>query len=114
MKQTIKIITSALNSVRNARLALTYKVVYAPMNSRRPELPIQTYNIIGHPRNQAWRSNAGNRLFTARLAGDHQSFASFRADKVLSVNWSGFAIVSAAQLAKTVTVPVFPNLQVAK
>ena len=107
-------IANLLNNLRNARIVSTYKVVYAPEKSRNPHLPIQSYNIIGHPRNQAWRSNAGHRLFTARMAGNHQSFASFRAERVLSVNWSGFAIVSAAQLAKTVTVPVFPNLQVAK
>jgi hypothetical protein len=66
----------------------TYNVLYAPENSANCE-PIQTYKVIGHPKNAAWLSNSGNRLFTLPLAGKNE-IRSFRSERVLSVNFALF------------------------
>ena len=76
------------------RIAPTYKVTYAPEKSRKPELPIQVYNIVGNPKNLAWRSHAGHKLFTTYTANKEKRFIAFRADRVLSINFSGFTLVT--------------------
>ena len=81
-------------------IAPTYKVTYAPTDSRNPHLPIQRYRIVSHPRKLAWKSHAGNRLFTALSAANHQNFIAFRADRVLSVNFAGFTLLSPQAQAK--------------
>jgi hypothetical protein len=71
----------------------TYKVTYAPENSR-STAPIQDYRIVGHPRKLAWRSHSGHRLFTALSAANHERYIAFRADRVLSINFAGFTLLS--------------------
>lgn len=108
------ILTKISNFVRNSRIAPTYKVTYAPADSRNPHLPIQKYSIIEHPRKLAWKSQAGNRLFTALSAKDENQFNAFRADRVLSVNFSGWKLLTPEtnkQVAKTLSsnfVPLLP------
>lgn len=86
-------IINFINYLRNTRIAPVYTVTYAPIDSRNPELPIQKYNIIEHPRKMAWKSKEGNRLFTALSSNKTCHFISFRADRVLSVNFSGWKIL---------------------
>ena len=74
-------------------IAPTYKVLYNPIDSRNPHRPIQTYSIIGNPRNRAWKSSAGNTLFTALSARNFEKFIAFRSERVLSVNFAGFTIL---------------------
>lgn len=76
------------------RFAAVYKVLYAPADSRNPHLPIQRYRILCHPRRLAWKSIAGNRLFTALSASNHEHYIAFRADRVLSVNFAGLTLLS--------------------
>ena len=68
------IINKLATFIRNSRIARTYVVTYAPADSRNPHLPIQKYSIIEHPRKLAWKSQAGNRLFTALSAKDENQF----------------------------------------
>jgi hypothetical protein len=82
-----------INFLRGCAFVPVFKVTYAPADSKRPELPIQTYKILQHPRNMAWRSKVGNRLFTAVSANERDHFISFRADRVLSVNFAGVSLV---------------------
>jgi hypothetical protein len=76
-----------------------YIVTYAPEKSRRPDLPIQQYQIIGRP-NQGWKSSANKRLFTAVNANNGE-YLSFRADRVLSINFSGFKVLTPELRYKT-------------
>lgn len=94
-----------LRKLYNQIVALTaisivpaYRVTYAPEDSSKPELPIQTYLIAGNPKDLAFRSKAGNRLFTALLPRKNE-FASFRADRTLSVNFAGWRILTPKQTA---------------
>ena len=87
---------SLFNSILSMRVVAAYRVTYAPEVSERPELPIQTYLIAGNPKHLAWRSQAGNKLFTALLPRRNRC-ASFRADRTLSVNFAGWRILSAGQ-----------------
>ena len=64
----------------------TYNVLYAPENSANCE-PIQTYKVIGHPKNNSWVSKDGNSLFTLPIVGKSE-VRSFRTDRVLSVNFA--------------------------
>jgi len=101
-----------LNFLRQTRIAPTYTVTYAPADSRNPHLPIQKYGIIEHPRHLAWKSQAGNRLFTA-FSSRSDRFIAFRADRVLSVNFSGWKILTPqinAKVAKTLTGATAPVL----
>mgnify|MGYP003346084599 FL=1 len=82
-----------INFLRGCAFVPVFKVTYAPADSKRPELPIQTYKILQHPRNMAWKSRVGNRLFTAVSANERDHFISFRADRVLSVNFAGVSLV---------------------
>jgi hypothetical protein len=83
-----------LTYVLSIRIVPTYKITYAPAVSRKPELPIQVYEILGNPKNLAWKSHAENRLFTAVNARRTNKFIAFRADRTLSVNFSGFKLIS--------------------
>jgi len=88
------------------RVVSTYRITYAPEASRDPNLPIQVYTIAGNPKNLAWRSKIGNRLFTALLPASGK-YASFRADRTLSVNFAGWRLLSpklAACYRKTLAV----------
>jgi hypothetical protein len=90
------------------RFAPVYKITYAPEDSRNSHLPIQRYHIIRHPRHLAWKSQAKNRLFTALSARHAGQFNAFRADRVLSVNWAGWQLISPEaqrNVAKTLTTP---------
>jgi hypothetical protein len=87
------ILTKIATFIRNSRFAPVYTVTYTPEDSRNPHLPIQKYSIVEHPRKLAWRSKAGNRLFTA-LSAKHHEFNSFRADRTMSVNFSGIKFLS--------------------
>jgi hypothetical protein len=87
-------IRNILSTLLACRIVPTYKVTYAPADSRKPELPVQVYNILGHPKKLAWKSHAGNRLFTAVNARHTDKFIAFRADRTLSVNFSGFAFLT--------------------
>lgn len=89
-----------INFLRNCAFVPVFKVTYAPADSKRPELPIQTYRILAHPRKMAWRSKAKNRLFTAVSANDNQSYISFRADRVLSVNFAGVSFLGPKTFSK--------------
>lgn len=80
------------------RIVPTYRVTYAPSDSRNPFLPIQSYEIAGNPKHLAWKSKAGNTLFTAFMPRSGQ-YASFRADRTLSVNFTGWTILAAAKFA---------------
>ena len=93
-------IKSILAAILAIRIVPTYKVTYAPADSRKPESPVQVYNILGHPKNLAWKSHAGNRLFTAVNARHTEKFIAFRADRTLSVNFSGLAFLT-PKVAKT-------------
>jgi hypothetical protein len=84
-------------------LAVVYSVLYAPKESRNPHLPIQRYTIIGNPRNQAWRSKAKHNLFTA-VTADKGNFVSFRAERVLSVNFAGVKLVKVAIKNKSASI----------
>jgi hypothetical protein len=90
MKTTLQ---NLIQFIKNSRFAPVYTITYAPADSRNPHLPIQKYSIVEHPRKLAWRSKAGNRLFTA-LSAKHHQFNSFRADRTLSVNFSGIKFLS--------------------
>lgn len=90
MKTTLQ---NLIQFVKNSRLAPVYTVTYAPADSKNPHLPIQQYRIVQHPRKLAWRSSAGNKLFTA-LSAKHHQFNSFRADRTLSVNFSGIKFLT--------------------
>jgi hypothetical protein len=94
MKNLIVSLVALLKSLSSYRLYATYKVTYAPEDSRKPHLPVQVYHIIGHPEHLAWKSKAGNRLFTARFANDKMHIASFRSDRVLSVNFAGVTFLT--------------------
>ena len=83
-----------IKKILNFRIAPTYKVTYAPETSKKSELPIQVYNIVGNPKNLAWRSHAGHKLFTAYTADKQKHFIAFRADRVLSINFSGLTLVA--------------------
>lgn len=85
MKTTLQ---NLIQFIKNSRFAPVYTITYAPADSNNPHLPIQQYRVIEHPRRLAWRSKAGNRLFTA-LSAKGKKFNSFRADRTLSVNFSG-------------------------
>lgn len=105
------IINSVINFVRNSRIAPVYTVTYAPANSRNPHLPIQKYGVIEHPRKLAWKSKAGDRLFTALSSKDSSRFIAFRADRVLSVNFSGWKLLTPEinkQVGKTLSTPLLP------
>lgn len=78
------------------RIVPTYRITYAPDNSRNPFLPIQSYKIAGNPKHLAWKSKAGNTLFTALMPRTGQ-FATFRADRTLSINFSGWTLLAASQ-----------------
>lgn len=92
-----KLITLIANLMAS-RIVPTYRVTYAPDVSRNPHLPIQSYKIAGNPKHLAWKSKAGNRLFTALLpCANH--YAAFRADRTLSVNFSGWTLLSVKQFA---------------
>lgn len=109
MKNIIRFILSV-------RIVPTYKVTYAPLDSRNPNLPIQSYVILGHPNKLAWKSKSGNRLFTALSAKNHERFIAFRADRVLSINFSGASILFAksstafSKTLKTSTLPFVPTV----
>lgn len=90
MKTTLQ---NLIQFIKNSRFAPVYTITYAPADSSNPHLPIQQYRVIEHPRRLAWRSKAGNRLFTALSAKRHQ-FNSFRADRTLSVNFSGIKFLN--------------------
>lgn len=94
MKNQIARISSFVKMLLSYRPYATYKVTYAPEDSRNPHLPVQVYHIIGHPEHLAWKSKAGNRLFTARFANDKNHIASFRSDRVLSVNFAGVTFLT--------------------
>lgn len=85
-----------LTYILSLRIVPTYKITYAPADSRKPGLPVQVYNILGHPKNLAWKSHAGNRLFTAINARHTEKFIAFRSDRTLSVNFSGFKFLTPA------------------
>lgn len=107
----MNIINNILNFIRNCRIAPVYVVTYAPADSRNPQLPIQKYRIIEHPRKLAWKSKANNRLFTALSAREAEHFIAFRADRVLSVNFAGWKFLppKVNQLVKrTLTTPAEP------
>lgn len=106
-----------INFLRNCAFVPVFKVTYAPADSRRPELPIQTYRILAHPRKMAWKSKAKNRLFTAVSASDHENYISFRADRVLSVNFAGVSLVGPktfSKVKKTLRTPDEKNILTAK
>lgn len=65
----------------------TYNVLYAPDVSE-SSAPIQTYKVLGNPKAAAWKSSAGNRLFTLPVRNRQEEFRSFRADRCLSVTWA--------------------------
>lgn len=65
----------------------TYNVLYAPETSANDQL-IQNYKVIGNPRNAAWKSASGKRLFTLPVRNREEKFRSFRADRCLSVTWA--------------------------
>jgi hypothetical protein len=94
MKNLVASFVAFIKLLLSYRVYATYKVTYAPADSRNPLLPVQVYNIIGHPEHLAWKSKAGHRLFTARFANDKKHIASFRTDRVLSVNLSGLALLT--------------------
>jgi hypothetical protein len=94
----IKNLINRIAQLRNSILVPTYRVTYAPEASRNPHMPIQSYLIAGNPKALAWRSKAGNKLFTALLPRKNE-FASFRADRTLSVNFAGWRILSPKQAA---------------
>lgn len=103
------LINKITNFIHNSRIAPTYVITYAPADSRNPHLPIQKYGIIEHPRKMAWKSQAQNRLFTAVSSHDSERFIAFRADRVLSVNFSGWKLLTPEvnkQVARTLTAPV--------
>lgn len=75
-------------------IAPTYKVLYNPIMSRNPARPIQSYTIVGNPRHRAWKSSGGNTLFTALSAHNHEKFIAFRSERVLSVNFAGFTVLT--------------------
>ena len=89
----MKYIPKWLASLLAIRLVPTYKVTYAPLESRNPANPIQTYTIAGKPQNLAWKSSAGHRLFTG-YSPKSKRFISFRADRTLSINFAGFAFLT--------------------
>lgn len=89
----MNIINSLRNFFTNYRIAPIYSVTYAPAESRNPHLPIQKYRVIEHPRRLAWKSKANNRLFTA-VSAKENNFIAFRADRVLSVNFSGWKLLT--------------------
>jgi hypothetical protein len=110
------ILNKIVTFIRNSRIARTYIVTYAPADSRNPHLPIQKYSIIEHPRKLAWKSQAQNRLFTALSAKNTNQFNAFRADRVLSVNFSGWKLLTPEvnkQVNKTLTTPFVPLVPVA-
>lgn len=82
-----------INKILNYKLVKTYDVLYAPEVSRNPD-PVQVYRIIGHPSRLGWRSKAGHKLFTAIVLNRSRAFSAFRADRVLSVKFSGLTFVS--------------------
>jgi hypothetical protein len=94
----MKNIINNIKNLLNSTLVPTYRITYAPEVSRNPHLPIQQYTIAGNPKHLAWRSKAGNKLFTALLPRKNE-YASFRADRTLSVNFSGWALLSPKQVA---------------
>lgn len=103
------LINKITNFIHNSRIAPTYVVTYAPEDSRNPHLPIQKYGIIEHPRKMAWKSQAKKRLFTAVSSHDSERFIAFRADRVLSVNFSGWKLLTPEvnkQVSRTLTTPV--------
>ena len=87
------LILAIIGAFKTGFIAPTYKVLYNPIDSRNPHRPIQTYSIIGNPRNRAWKSSAGNTLFTALSARNFEKFIAFRSERVLSVNFAGFTIL---------------------
>jgi hypothetical protein len=110
------ILNKIADFIRYSRIAPTYIVTYAPADSRNPHLPIQKYHIIEHPRKLAWKSQAQNRLFTALSAKDENQFNAFRADRVLSVNFSGWKLLTPEvnkKVDKTLTTPFVPLVLVA-
>ena len=94
----MKNIMTNIKNLLNSTFVPTYRITYAPEMSRNPHLPIQQYTIAGNPKHLAWRSKAGNKLFTALLPRKNE-YASFRADRTLSVNFSGWALLSPKQVA---------------
>lgn len=98
MKNKLQNMFNSALSLAQLRVVAAYRVTYAPEQSQRPELPIQVYTIVGNPKRLAWRSKAGNKLFTA-LMPRRNTFASFRADRTLSVNFAGWRILSPKQAA---------------
>ena len=92
----MKNIINNIKNLINSAIVPTYRITYAPEVSRNPHLPIQHYTIAGNPKHLAWRSKAGNKLFTALLPRNNE-YASFRADRTLSVNFSGWALLSPKQ-----------------
>jgi len=94
----MKNIINNIKNLINSAIVPTYRITYAPEVSRNPHLPIQHYTIAGNPKHLAWRSKAGNKLFTALLPRNNE-YASFRADRTLSVNFSGWALLSPKQVA---------------
>jgi hypothetical protein len=93
----MKNIINNIKNLLNSTFVPTYRITYAPEMSRNPHLPIQQYTIAGNPKHLAWRSKAGNKLFTALLPRKNE-YASFRADRTLSVNFSGWALLSPKQV----------------
>ena len=83
-------------ALTQCQIVPTYYVTYAPEKSQNSFLPIQVYLIAGNPKDLAWRSKVGNRLFTALLPIKNR-FASFRADRTLSINFAGWRLLSAEQ-----------------
>jgi len=76
------------------RFIPTYRVTYAPADSRHPNLPVQRYNVIGHPVTHKWTSAAGNAVFTAIDTSRDKEYLTFRFSRVRKVRFSGFAVLS--------------------
>jgi len=88
------LILAIIGAFKTGFIAPTYKVLYNPIDSRNSNRPIQTYTIVGNPRNRAWKSSAGNTLFTALSARNFEKFIAFRSERVLSVNFAGFTVLT--------------------
>ncbi len=87
-------IVALIGAFKSGFIVPTYKVLYNPIDSRNQHRPIQSYTIVGNPRNRAWKSSAGNTLFTALSARNFEKFIAFRSERVLSVNFAGFTVLT--------------------
>lgn len=67
----------------------TYVITYAP-ESHRSGNPIKRYRVLGNPTRDSFTTKERKVCFRARVANRNGEFRTFRAERVLSVNFKLF------------------------